>query len=433
MTAAATGRTAIAKATRRIVPFLILIYFLNFLDRVNVGHAALTMNADLGLSATAFGLGSGLFFLGYCLFEVPSNLILHRVGARVWIGRIMVSWGVVSAATAFITDHTGFYLARILLGITEAGLFPGIILYLTYWFPAGERARITALFYVAVPLSQVLGAPLSTFILQYGDELLGWQSWRTMFLLEGLPSVIVGIWVFFFLTDRPAKAEWLSADERDWLVSKLAAEENENRTKERRSVLRAVVRPRVLVLGVVILGIAYGIYTLTFFLPQLIAGLAKGYGYAASLVDIGFLVAIPYALAALAMWWWARRSDRAGERILHTAVPMFLGAAGFVSLYFVDSPIAVMMAIVVAAVGAFATVPTFWTIPPTLLTGRALAAGIGLVGSFANVSGFAGLYLTGYLKDVTGDFKTGLLVAGGVMAAAGILTLTLLHRQRTAS
>jgi ACS family tartrate transporter-like MFS transporter len=423
MTVTLAGETAFTKAARRIVPFLILIYFLNFLDRVNVGHAALTMNADLGLSTTAFGLGSGLFFAGYCLFEVPSNLILHRIGARVWIARIMISWGIVAASTAFITGHTGFYLVRILLGITEAGLFPGIVLYLTYWFPVARRAKIMALFYLAVPLSQVLGAPLSTFILQHGHDWFGWASWRTLFLLEGLPSVLVGICVFFFLTDRPARAGWLTADEQELITATVAADAPPSDADG--PLMREVVRPPVLILCAVMLGIAYGIYTLTFFLPQLIAALSKDLGMHLSLTDIGLVVAIPYACAAAAMWLWARRSDRLGERIIHAAVPLFVGAAGFAGLFVTKNGYLVLALIIIAAVGAFAVVPTFWAIPITLLSGRALAAGIGLIGSFANVSGLVGLYATGYLKDRTGDFRASLLLAAAVLAAAGGCVLAL--------
>jgi len=417
------GARVVQRAAARLVPLLILSYVLNFLDRVNVGYAALTMNTDLGLSATAFGLGAGLFFVGYALFEVPSNLILHRVGARFWIGRIMVTWGAVSAATAFIHGATGFYVVRVLLGVAEAGLFPGLILYLSYWFPTKDRGRITALFLFGIPLAQVLGAPLSAAIINTKGW-LGWQGWRWMFLLEGIPAILVGILVFAFLTDRPARANWLSESERDWLVQRLDIEQRA--VGSSRSPWRTFLDPRVFVLSLVYLGILYAIYTVSFFLPQVIRDLARERGRTISPLEIAFTVAGIYAITAFAMWSWSRRSDRAGERIWHTAVPTFLGViALFPLVYMPSSTFIVLAGVALLSVGSFAALPPFWSLAPAMFAGTSLAAAIGLINSLGNLGGFIGPYVTGWLKDLTGDFHTALPVACGSLAFAGLAVLAL--------
>ncbi|WP_394841919.1 MFS transporter [Pendulispora brunnea] len=417
------GARAVRRATARIVPFLVLSYVLNFLDRVNVGYAALTMNADLGMSATAFGLGAGIFFVGYALFEVPSNLILHRVGAKFWISRIMVTWGLISASTAFVHDTTGFYIVRVLLGVAEAGLFPGVILYLSYWFPAKDRARITALFLFAIPLAQVLGAPLSALIL-HTNGWYGWQPWRWMFLLEGIPAVLVGVLVFAFLPDRPARAMWLPPAERDWLVRRLDMEHDA--VGGHPSLWRAMLDPRVLILSLAYLGVVYALYTVSFFLPQLIRDLAKERGTTLSPLEIAARVAVVYAVAAVSMWWWSRRSDRAAERIWHVATPAFLGVLAFVPIAAMpSSTLAVLSGVVILSIGTFAALPPFWALPPTMFVGSALAAGIGLINSFGNLGGFLGPYVTGWLKDLTGSFHASLFAASGTLVFAGLAVLTL--------
>lgn len=389
------------------------------------------MNEDLALTATSFGLAAGLFFIGYILFEVPSNLILHRVGARIWIARIMVSWGILSGATGFVNSELQLFIVRFLLGFAEAGLFPGIILYLTYWFPASERARITALFLLAIPLSAVVGGPASSAFLQFADGWFGLEGWRVMFLAEAAPTILIGIWVFFYLTDRPAKARWLKQEERDWLTTTIAAEENATGVAHSPSLWRVLTNPRVVLLSLVYFGVVYGVYALTFFLPQLVEGLAERFGTEFSFIEVGFITAIPFTFAAVAMWFVGRHSDRSGERILHTAVPAFVAALGLIiALYFGESPYVMLIGIVVLAIGVFGAIPTFWTLPPTFLTGAALAGGIGLINSFGNLSGFVGPYLTGWLKDLTGDFTIGLLVVAGFMAMAGVFTLALGARLR---
>lgn len=415
---------AVRKATVRLVPFLGLLYLLNYLDRVNVGFAALTMNADLGISAAAYGLGAGLFFIGYFVFEVPSNIILHRVGARIWIARIMVTWGIVASATAFIRDEVGFYVVRVLLGVAEAGFFPGIVLYLTYWFPRARRAKIIALFFLAVPLSSVLGSPLSTLLMQYGDGVLGFDAgWRFMFFVEGLPSVLLGVAVFFVLPNRPRDARWLTPDERTALQSAIDAEDARQVGGEV-GVKSALTNPRVLALSVVYFGIVFGLYVLAFFLPQVVKGFERQFDTTFSLAEIGLVTAVPYAFAAVAMVLWARHSDRTGERAWHVAVAAFVGAVAIAAALYLDSPLLVMVAITVCAIGVFAAIPVFWQLPNAFLVGVGAAAGIGLINSFGNLAGFAGPYLAGWLQGVTGDFRAGMWVVAAFMALAGAIALS---------
>jgi len=423
-------RQVIRKVGRRLIPVMGLLYFVNYLDRVNVGFAALTMNKDLGLTATMFGLGAGMFFIGYFLFEVPSNLALHRFGARLWITRIVVTWGIVAAAMTFIQGPTSFYGLRLLLGVAEAGFFPGMILYLTYWVPRRDRGRMTSLFYAALPLSTVLGAPLSTLLISHGDGLFGLQGWRFMYLVEGLAAVLLGFVAYRFLTDRPETARWLSPQERRWLTETIAREDAEATGGQPHRVLRTLVNPRVLALAFVYFGVVFGLYSVGFFLPQMIQGFQQQFGRTYSVLQVGLIIAVPYALATIAMLLWSRHSDRTGERVWHVALPAFVGAAAVAASLHFGSPFLTMAGIAVATVGIFSAVPTFWQLPSTFLTGAAAAAGIGLINSIGNLSGFAGPYLTGWLKDLTGSFQTGMFVVAGFMTLAGIAVLALGHRLR---
>jgi ACS family tartrate transporter-like MFS transporter len=416
-------RRVVRRSARRLLPLLVLLYLVNYLDRVNVGFAALTMNADLGLSSAAYGLGAGLFFIGYFVFEVPSNIALHKVGARLWIARIMITWGLVASATAFVQGEVSFYVVRVLLGIAEAGFFPGILLYLTYWFPRPERARIVALTFLAVPLSSVLGSPLSTLLIQHGEGLLGFDAgWRFMFFVEGLPAVVLGVVVLAFLPDRPTRARWLTQEEATALEAHLAAEEAEVVGREV-PTRQALTDPRVLALSLVYFGIVFGLYVLAFFLPQVIAGFQQQFGTTFSLLQVGLVTAVPYLFAAVAMVLWARHSDRTGEREWHVAASTFVGAAGIAAALYMHSPLAVMACITVCAVGVFAAIPVFWTLPTRLLTGVGAAAGIALVNSAGNLAGFAAPYVTGWLEDLTGSFRTGMWVVAVLMVAAGLIAL----------
>jgi D-galactonate transporter len=416
---------AVRRAMWRLLPFLGLCYLLNYVDRVNVGFAALRMNPDLGLSAAAYGLGAGLFFIGYFFFEVPSNVVLHRVGARLWIARIMITWGIVASATAFVTGEIGFYVVRFLLGVAEAGFFPGIILYLTYWFPRAQRAKVVALFFLAVPLSSVIGAPLSTLLIQNGDGLLGFDAgWRLMFFVEGIPAVLVGLLVLVLLPDRPSRARWLAPEEQQALERRIAEEDAAQVPHE--TGLRTALRDgRVVALSMVYFGVVFGLYVLAFFLPQVVSNLQEQFGVEFSLFHIGLITAVPYAVASVVMVLNARHSDRTGERRLHVAVPAFVGAAGVAVALYLDSPYLVIAAIAVCASGVFAAIPVIWQLPPMFLTGVGAAAGIALINSFGNLSGFVGPYLTGWLQDLTGSNRAAMFVVAGFMVMAGVVVLLL--------
>ncbi|EME63540.1 MFS transporter [Amycolatopsis decaplanina] len=429
-TAEVSTAQAVRKAMIRLVPFLGLLYLLNYLDRVNVGFAALTMNADLGISSAAYGLGAGLFFVGYFFFEVPSNVILHKVGARVWIARIMVTWGIVASATAFIQGEVSFYIVRVLLGIAEAGFFPGIILYLTYWFPRKVRAKIVALFFLAVPLSSVIGSPVSALLIKHGEGVLGFDAgWRFMFFAEGIPSILLGVAVLFLLPNRPKNAKWLSPEQRTALQSTLDAEDTREVGHEV-STRSALTDPRVLALSAVYFGIIFGLYVLAFFLPQVIKGFQQQFQTTYSIVEIGLITAIPYAVAAVAMVLWARHSDRTGERAGHVAIAAFVGAVAIAAALYLGSPLLVMAAVTLCAVGVFTAVPVFWQLPNAFLTGVGAAAGIGLINSFGNLSGFVGPYLVGWLQGMTGSFRPGMWAVAFFMGMAGVIALFFRRKEK---
>jgi ACS family tartrate transporter-like MFS transporter len=413
-------RRTMARVARRLVPFLILCYFIAYLDRVNVSFAALQMNKDLGLTASAFGFGAGIFFLAYFVFEVPSNLLLAHFGARRWIARIMFTWGLLSGAMAFITGETGFYVVRVLLGAAEAGFFPGMIFFLTLWFPATYRARIIGYFMAAIPLSTVIGAPISGALLGL-DGFFGLRGWQWLFVLEAVPALILSVVVLLYLTDKPAEATWLADDERRWLVDRLAAEERQRVTARHYSVMEALLNPRVLALSLVYFGAVAVNYGLSFFLPQIV----KAFGL--SNLQTGFVSAIPFVVGVVSIVWWGRRSDAKMERRFHTAFPLFVAAAGMAAGAFLDDPTAKMVAFSIAGFGIFATLPVFWTLPTAFLSGAAAAGGIAIINSIGNLSGFAGPFVMGWVKDRTGSFTDGLLVLAGAAIVAMVIVLALGH------
>jgi D-galactonate transporter len=408
----------IAKVSARLVPFLIVCFFVAYLDRVNVSFAALTMNKDLGLSASAFGFGAGIFFLAYFLFEVPSNLFLERVGARKWIARIMFTWGLVSGSMAFVAGETSFYVLRVLLGIAEAGFFPGVIFYLTLWFPAVYRARIVGYFMAAIPLSTVIGAPVSGLLLGL-DGFMGMKGWQWLFILEAVPALVLSVVVFFYLTDRPADATWLEPEERTWLVARLDQERRQREMVRRYSVTQALLNPKVLALSLVYFGAVATNYGLSFFLPQIV----KAFGV--SNVQAGLVAALPYVVGLVSIVLWGRRSDRKLERRFHLAFPLFVASAGIGISTALDDPTMKMAALSVAGFGIFGCLPVFWTFPAAFLSGAAAAGGIALINSIGNLAGFAGPYVVGRIKDATGTYTGGLLLlsAAGVMAMIIVLAL----------
>ena len=410
----------IAKVTSRLVPFLVLCYFVAYLDRVNVGVAALTMNEDLGLSSAAFGFGAGIFFLAYFLFEVPSNLFLERVGARKWIARIMFTWGLISGGMAFATGEWSFFSLRVLLGIAEAGFFPGIIFYLTLWFPAVYRARIIGYFMAAIPLSTVIGAPVSGLLLNM-HGLAGLKGWQWLFLIEAIPALLLSVVVFFYLTDRPAGATWLAPDEREWLVARLDQERRQRESVRHYSVAEALLNFKVLALSLVYFGAVATNYGLSFFLPQIV----KAFGV--SNLQAGLIAALPYVVGTISIVLWGRRSDRKLERRFHLAFPLFIAAAGIAASTLVDDPRLRMLAFSIAGFGIFGNLPVFWTFPTAFLSGPAAAGGIALINSIGNLAGFAGPFAMGWLKDHTGTYTAGLLTLSGAGLMAMIIVLLLPH------
>jgi ACS family tartrate transporter-like MFS transporter len=414
------------KVTLRIVPFVMLLYFIAFIDRVNIGFAALTMNKDLGLSPTVFGVGAGIFFLGYFLFEVPSNLVLDKVGARIWIARVMITWGMISGAMAFVQGPNSFYALRFLLGAAEAGFFPGIILYLSYWFPARQRAAVTAIFMAAAPLSTVLGSPVSGALLEM-HGLLGLSGWQWMFIIEAVPALILGVMVLFYMTDRPEKAKWLRDDERNWLVATMNAESAKKAGTASHSVWRGLADPRVIALSLVYFGTSTGLYTLGIWAPQII----KEFGL--SSLQVGFLNALPGIVAIVAMLVWARHSDRSGERTWHVVGACLLASLGLVLAGFAGSVLAVLLALTLVNIGISSAKPPLWSMPTMFLSGSAAAAGIAAINSIGNLGGFVGPAMIGWIKDLTGSFQGGLFFVAALLVLSAVLPLILARSQRTSN
>ena len=414
------------KISWRIVPFIMLLYFIAYIDRVNISFAALTMNKDLGFSSAVFGFGAGIFFVGYFLFEVPSNVILEKVGARLWIARVMITWGILSAIFAFIKGETSFYVLRFLLGAAEAGFFPGIILYLSYWFPVRRRAQVVSFFMAAAPISTVLGSPLTTALLQM-DGIAGLKGWQWMFILEALPAILLGFVVLFYMTDRPEKATWLAEDEREWLVNTMNAENAAKGAKAHHSIWSGLADLRVLALALIYFGTSAGLYTLGIWAPQIIGQ------FGLSTMQVGLLNAVPPAIAIIAMILWARHSDRTGERTWHVVIACLVAAVGLALAGVASSVVAVVAALTVVNVGISAAKPPLWSMPTMFLSGPAAAAGIATINSIGNLGGFAGPWAIGWIKDLTGSFLGGLYMVAGLLVLSAVLTLVLAGSQRAPS
>jgi len=406
------------KVTWNLIPFLCICFMAAFLDRVNVGFAKQQMVVDLGFSTATYGFGAGVFFLGYFLFEVPSNLIMARVGARLWIARIMIVWGLVSASMAFVHSATGFYILRFLLGASEAGFFPGVILYLTYWFPSSYRSRTVALFMTAAVLSNVVGGPLSGLLLEL-DGALGIRGWKWLFITEALPSIVLGVVVFFRLSPGPEQAPFLASDEQQWLISRLATDKKDAVGHHDASFLQTLADPRVLLLCAVYFANVIGGYGLDFFLPTLIQ---RAFPHATSAL-VGVLSAIPPLFAIGAMMLHGRSSDRRGERRWHVASALWWAALGLLLASLPVPAVFALAALALAVSGRWSTIAPFWGLSTTFLSGRAAAGAIALINAVGNLGGFAGPYLMGWLKDQTGDYIVGLRVLAGAMFAGGLLAL----------
>jgi D-galactonate transporter len=408
--------SAYSKVTWRLVPYLFVCYIFCFLDRVNVGFAKLQMQQELGFSDTVYGFAAGIFFIGYFVFEIPSNLLLQKVGPRRWIARIMITWGIVSALTMYAKSPESFYVYRFLLGILEAGFFPGIILYLTYWYPAHRRVRITALFMTAIPLSGVIGGPLSGWILDTFSGASGLSGWQWLFLIEGVPSVILGVATLWYLDDRIAASKWLREEEKQLLEHYIS---QENKTKTRHSLRHALLEWKVWVFALTYFCFTAGVYAMSFWLPQMI----KSTGVKSALA-VGLLTALPCAFAAVGMVLIGGHSDRTLERRWHIFIVSVVGAMGVViSATYPSSTWIAVLAACAGWLGAASLVSLFWSVPTAILTGTAAAAGIALVNSMGNLSGFVAPYMLGYIKDATHSLSLGLYFLAGVVVLGGILVL----------
>jgi MFS transporter, ACS family, tartrate transporter len=417
-----TERAVLRRVAWHLIPFLGLLYILAFLDRVNIGFAALTMNADLAFSATVFGKGAGIFFLGYVLFEIPSNLMLHKVGARRWIARIMITWGVLSAGMAFIRTPFSFYTLRFLLGVAEAGFFPGVILYLTYWFPSQQRTRILGAFLVALPLASVIGAPVSTLLLDIRVGSL--HGWQWLFLLEGVPAAAMGIVVLHILSDRPDSARWLNSREKEILID-LLARDRAAQSSHVKTARQALENPKVWLFGVVYFALLIGLYGFNFWLPQIIQNLG-----AFTHREIGALAMLPNIVAAAVMYGWARHSEAKDERRWHFATPAVMAALGLAVASQASQPLVVLIALTVGVAGTYATLPIFWTLSAESLKGAAAASGFALINALGNVGGYLGPSLMGYSKDALGSYNPGLGLLALSLALTGLLALRLASHNR---
>jgi len=407
-------QTTMRKVYLRLLPFAILTYYFCYLDRINVGFAALTMNKDLGLTATVFGMSAGAFFWGYFLFEVPSNLIMERVGARIWIARIMISWGLLSGATAFVTGPTGFLILRFLLGAAEAGFFPGLILFFTYWFPDHHRARIVSGFTMALPLAIALGAPMSTGVLEL-NGLLGLAGWKWMFIVEAIPTLLLGVGVLFYLTDRPAKAHWLTAEERAWLVDQLETEKRQIEAVRKFSLWETFWNAKVLLISLNYFGIVTASLGMALFIPQIIKQLGL------SNMQVGFATSIPYICGTISMIVWGQVSDRMQERRWNLFGSCAVSAIGLIVAAATIGTYWSLVGMSIAAIGFYGTKGPLFALPSMFLSGTAMAGGFAWINSLGNLGGYFGPTIVGMVKDQTGSFVGGLYALAAFAAMSAIV------------
>jgi MFS family permease len=425
------ARSAIRKVSIRLVPFVALMFFINYLDRTAIGFAAPNgMNEDLALSAAQFGFASGVFFIGYILLEVPSNLALHRFGARRWLARIMVSWGIVALLFTWVQNLEQLVVLRFLLGVAEAGFFPGAILFLSLWVPAQYRGRILMLFYLAQPLTTVIGAPLAGWLIQQHEVFFGLEGWRFMFFGVAIPAIIVGVIAWFYLKDTPAEAKWLTPGEQEWLTTALKRETAQTQQKQQHVSAKFAFRSgRVWMLSFIYFGFIYGLYALAFFLPTIIEGFQAQTGVTFDVLQKGLITAIPYLPAAIVMYFWSRDASRRGMRTWHIAIPAVAGAVSIPLALFAGSPAATIAVITVTACAIFAALPNFWTLPTRFLTGAAAAAGVALINTIGNLAGFSAPYVTGAVHDWTGGYEIPMFIVGFFMLLSAVLMVLIARRQ----
>lgn len=427
-TTTSVERSTVKKVAIRLVPFVALMFFINYLDRTAISFAGPNgMNHDLALSAAQFGFASGVFFIGYILLEVPSNLALHKFGARRWLARIMVSWGIVAALFTWVPNADGLYILRFALGVAEAGFFPGAILFLSLWVPSKHRSKILALFYLAQPLTTVIGAPLAGALMQQ-HGIFGLEGWRFMYLGVSIPAIIIGVVAWFYLSDKPSEAKWLTVAEKEWLTGALAREAKSTTGGQHVSAWMALGNGRVWMLSLIYFGFIYGLYALGFFLPTIIKGFETQFGTKFDVFQQGLITAIPYLPAAIVLWLWSRDATRRGVKTWHIAIPAAVGGVSIPVALATNNPVATVAVITVTACPIFAALPNFWTVPTRFLTGAAAAAGIALINTVGNIAGFAAGYVTGALKDWTGSYIVPMFVVGGFMILSAILMVVLARR-----
>jgi MFS family permease len=418
-------KTTMRRVTLRLLPFLMICYFFALLDRVNVGFAALQMNKDLGLSAAAFGLGSSLFFVGYFLLEIPSNLALEKFGARRWIARIMITWGLISACMALVVGPYSFYAMRLLLGAAEAGFFPGVVLFLTYWFPAAYRARIIAIFMVSIPVASFIGSPVSALLLEL-NGVLGLKGWQWLFLLEAIPTVLLGAACLWILTDRPDRAKWLTAEQREWLAGRIQEDGARKSAIGHLSVWQLLRNRHFLVMAMVCAGASATGSALAIWQPQLL----KTFGL--TNLQTGFINSVPYGIASVLMVLWGRHSDRTGERRWHTALALLLIAGGLSSLAFTQSMLApTVMLLSCALIGAYSFKGPFWALSSTWMSPKTAAAGLAGINAIANLVGGGAISLVGWIKESTGSFSLALLPMVALTLAGAVSVLVMTRQART--
>ena len=410
-----TEEAIFRRMAKRLLPFIMLLYVVNYIDRVNVGFAALTMNKDLGLSPAVFGFGASIFFIGYLIFQVPANLILDKIGARRWVFIILSVWGVLSACNAFIAGENSFYILRFFLGVAEAGFFPGMLLYMTFWFPQSWRSRFVGVFMAAIPLANIIGGPLSTTILGL-DGVAGLHGWQWMFILEGVPASLLGFLALRLLPDRPSSASWLSDEEKRIVIARLKTDEG---TTEHRDFWPAVTDPRVIALGLALLGNQIGLYGVQLWLPQIV----KDMGF--SNFATGFVVALCFVAAMVIMIYWARRSDAKRERIWHSAIPLLLGAFGLMVAAMTQSNAVVLVSLAVALVGTLAYNGPFFSLPSTFLAGTAAAGGVGFVNTIGSLGRFIGPWGVGLLKESSGGYSSAMAAMGAAMLVSGLIVVAM--------
>jgi len=409
------GKRTIRRITLRLIPFMFLLYIVAYLDRVNVGFAALQMNAELKLSNAVFGFGSGIFFIGYFLFEIPSNLILHKIGARIWIARIMITWGVIASAMMFVEGPKSFYALRFLLGFAEAGFFPGMILYLTYWFPHKYLARNVALFMTATALAGVVGGPVSGALLEM-HGMCGLSGWQWLFLLEGIPAVLLGFAVFVYLPERPEKSAWLPQEEKDWLRERLTSEHHEKAVEKEQGFLHVLQSFRVWVLCLIYFTLVVSMYGIALWMPLMLKSITGFSNFLVGIVSI-----FPYLAAAVFMVIIGILSDQTGERRLYIAGSLMLAAVGFFFSVFTGSPVWSVVCLIIAAAGIWGALGPFWAFAGSFLSGAGAAGGFALINSIGNLGGFTGPWLMGLFKDSTGSYTTGMIFLGLIIFAGGIM------------